>query len=102
MKNENNLDKLPEGFLEHLSKTKDAIQQIELEEYRDRLETEDAIKNRIVAEVESTNKQKKRFIDEIKSGLGQEIKKDPSKIEVIKRPWYTKIGKFFKKIFKTI
>jgi hypothetical protein len=39
------------------------------------------------------------FINEIRNGLGDEIKKNPSGVTIIKKPWYTKFGLFLKKIF---
>ena len=42
---------------------------------------------------------KVKFINEIKNGLGSEIKKNPNQITIIKKPWYKKLGLFFRKIF---
>ena len=42
---------------------------------------------------------KVQFINEIRSGLGKEIKVNPGRIKFIKKPWYTRLGLFMKKIF---
>jgi hypothetical protein len=46
-----------------------------------------------------TQLKKSQFIDEIKCGLGKEIKENPNKITIIKKPWYKKLKLFFGKIF---
>jgi hypothetical protein len=43
--------------------------------------------------------EKKRLINDIKNGLGSEIKSNPNKVVIIKKPWYSKIGLMLKKIF---
>ena len=43
--------------------------------------------------------EKKRLINDIKNGLGSEIKNNPNKVVIIKKPWYSKIGLILKKIF---
>jgi hypothetical protein len=42
---------------------------------------------------------KAEFINEIKGGLGTEIKNNPSKIKFIKKPWHKKLKIFLGKIF---
>lgn len=39
------------------------------------------------------------LIKDIKTGLGVDIKNNPSKVKVIEKKWYQKIGLIFKKIF---
>lgn len=46
-----------------------------------------------------TQLKKTQFIDEIKHGLGKEIKQNPSKLTIIKKPWHQKLKLFFAKIF---
>jgi hypothetical protein len=46
-----------------------------------------------------TQLKKSQFIDEIKYGLGKEIKENPNKITIIKKPWYQKLKLFLSKIF---
>ena len=96
------IDKLPEGFLKHLAQTKNVIQEIELEEYKERFDTEEAIRNRMVTDLKNTQHNKERFINEIKHNLGPIIKINPGEVIHIKRPWYYKILKFFKRLIKTI
>ena len=42
---------------------------------------------------------KNQFINELKTGLGDEIKKNPSKVKIIKKTWKEKILLFLGKIF---
>jgi hypothetical protein len=42
---------------------------------------------------------KVQFINEVKSWLGKEIKNNPNKLTIIKKPWYKKLGDKIKKIF---
>lgn len=42
---------------------------------------------------------KKQFIEELKSGLGEEIKKNPNQVKIIKKTFLQKIGLVLKKIF---
>jgi hypothetical protein len=46
-----------------------------------------------------TELKKKDFINEIKSGLGQEIKQKPNQLKIIKKPWHKKLKIFLGKIF---
>ena len=47
----------------------------------------------------TNNLKKIQLIDEIKNGLGEEIKERGGKIVFIKRPWYYKLKIFLKKLF---
>ena len=42
---------------------------------------------------------KAQLIQEIKNGLGEEIKMNKGKIKIIKKPWYKKLGLTLKKFF---
>lgn len=66
--------------------------------------------DKILKEINEANNEKKmlsyktslakaQFIDEIKNGLGEEIKTNANKIEKIKLTFWQKIGKIIKKIF---
>lgn len=55
--------------------------------------------NEILLEKYKTALKKNQFINEIKSGLGQEIKKNPGKVKIIKKTWYQKFFNGIKKIF---
>jgi hypothetical protein len=46
-----------------------------------------------------TSLAKAQFIDEMKNGLGDEIKETGNKVEIIKPTFFQKIGKIIKKIF---
>jgi hypothetical protein len=80
-------------------KTKDFISELEREEQNERVESLDKIKNDIKGQKLQTKINKEKFIEEIKSGLGQKVKTNPNAIRIIKRPWYTKLGLFIKEIF---
>jgi hypothetical protein len=75
------------------------IKNLEIEEQKDTIETENAILNKIKLEREQSLKYKNNFIEEIRSGLGEEIKKNPNDIKTIKKPFYKK---FIEKIKKTL
>jgi len=47
----------------------------------------------------TNNLKKTQLIDEIKNGLGEEIKEQRGKVVFIKRPWHYKLKMFLKKIF---
>jgi hypothetical protein len=59
----------------------------------------DSTEKDIELEKYKTALKKAKFIQEIKSGLGQEIKNNPNKITIITKPWYQKVLQFVKKIF---
>lgn len=60
------------------------------------------IENEIKADLFMTEIRKKKFIGDLKSGLGEEIKKNPNKVKFVKQPWYKKISNFFKKVFRAL
>lgn len=78
--------------------TKTFIAQLEQEEAGERIETVDAIRNRILAEKNNTDRSKKKFISEIKSGLGNEIKTTTGVVFKDKK-FSFRIKKFFIKLF---
>lgn len=102
MKKEDNNKPFSDEFLKHMKENQRMIQQMEVEEFMEREETIDAIRNRMKMDANNTERQKNRFIGEIKNGLGDEIRMSPKYVEVVKRPWYYKILRFFNKLSKTI
>lgn len=78
---------------------KDFIKQIEMEEENERIEHLDAIINDIKAQKEQTKIRRDKFINEIKFGLGEQIKNNPNEIIIHKKPWHVKTKEWFKKIF---
>lgn len=67
-------------------------------------------KDPVLSELEQKENEEKLFkyqtalkkiqlIEEIKNGLGDEIKQVKGKIKIIKKPWNKKLGLFLKKIF---
>lgn len=55
--------------------------------------------NEMLLEKYKTALKKTQFINEIKSGLGKEIKSNPGKVKIIKKTWYQKLLSVLKKIF---
>lgn len=55
--------------------------------------------NEILAAVHKTEREKKQFINELKFGLGEEIKKNPNRPIIIKKTWLQKLTLFLKGIF---
>ena len=60
------------------------------------------IENEMKADMFMTEIRKKKFIGDLKNGLGDEIKKNPNQVKIIKQPWYKKISIFIKKVFRTL
>ena len=57
--------------------------------------------NAILNDKYKTALKKAQLINEIKSGLGAEIKKNPIKAKILKKSWYEKFMVTLKKIFTT-
>ena len=60
------------------------------------------IENQMKGDMFMTEIRKKKFIGDLKNGLGEEIKKNPNQVKFIKEPWYKKVSNFIKKIFRTL
>ena len=81
------------------NQTKKFIQQIEREEENERVETIDVMINDMKGQKNQTLLNKNKFINEIKFGLGEKIKENPTTIIKYAKPWYVKLGNWFKRIF---
>jgi len=79
--------------------TKEFIKNIELEENNERIETIESIVNDIKATKNQTELNKRRFINDIKTGLGQTIKERPNDVRIIKKSWHQKFKIWIKNIF---
>jgi replicative DNA helicase len=55
--------------------------------------------NEILNDKYKTALKKAQLINELKSGLGSEIKKNPNKAKFIKKTWYERFMDTIKKIF---
>jgi hypothetical protein len=55
--------------------------------------------NDILVEKYKTALKKQQFINELKSGLGNELKNNPSKVKIIKKTWMERFMLGLKKIF---
>lgn len=78
---------------------REVVNEIREEERNEKIETIDSINNDIKALNSSTELKKKGFINEIKSGLGEQVKTNPNRIKKIKKKWYQKLGAIIKGIF---
>ena len=79
--------------------TKEFIQKIEKEEENERVESLDVMINDMKGQRNQTIINKNKFINEIKFGLGEKIKENPTTIIKHTKPWYTNLGVRFKRIF---
>lgn len=75
------------------------IAELEKQSANERIESVTEIENDIKAQKIRTERDKLKFIKDVKSGLGNKIKDNPNAIRIIKKPWYVKLGAFFKNIF---
>jgi len=55
--------------------------------------------NEILANKEKTEREKQGLIRDLRSGLGDEIRKNPNKITIIKKTWFQRLTLFIKRIF---
>jgi hypothetical protein len=80
--------------------TKQFIDQLEREEAGERIETTDSIQNQIKADKSNTTRKKLQFIDEMKNGLGAEIKAKKARGVIIKKPTFgERVRAFFAKLY---
>ena len=78
--------------------TKTFIEELEKEESGERIETVVSVRNKILADKNSTDRNKNKFISEIKSGLGEEIKTTTGVIFKDKKISF-RIKRFFIRLF---
>ena len=78
---------------------KEFIKNIEDEERFERVEPLDVVLNDIKGMKHTTNVKKKNFIDELKGGLGEKVKKNPTRIKKIEKTFSQKTKLFIKSIF---
>lgn len=81
------------------SDTKKLISELEAESDVERIETIDSIVNDIKGQKKQTELHKKKFANEIKSGLGNKIKENPNDIKIYVKPWNVKLKEWIKSIF---
>ena len=81
------------------SQTKSFIENLELDELNDQMETVTSIENAIKLQKNQTEIIKNRFANEIVNGLGQKILENPTVIKVYKESFITKIKNRVKKLF---
>jgi len=74
-------------------------QELEREEGTERIESLDAIQNDIKSVRQNTELKKKKYIYELKNGLGEKVKKNPTTIKKINNKWYQRFGLVIKRIF---
>ena len=64
------------------------------------IEMEQAERDKLL-DMYKTARTKAMFINELKTGLGNDIKTNPSKVNIIKKTWFQKLKITLKKIFTT-
>jgi hypothetical protein len=74
-------------------------QELQREENSERIESLDAIQNDIKGVRQNTELKKIKFISELKNGLGEKVKKNPTTIKKIHNKWYQRLGLVIKRIF---
>ena len=79
--------------------TKKFIKELDGEENVERVETIDAVQNDIKGIRQNVELKKGLYINELKSGLGDIVKKNPSKIIIVKKTFSQKVKLFLQKIF---
>ena len=83
--------------------TTNFINHLEAEEDGERIESVDAVRNEMLRDKKGTDRNKNKFIQEIKSGLGADIKKNKAygvKIKKIEKPTLKKrIKNFFIRLY---
>lgn len=99
MAKDKNIVTLEDLLVRFDNQNKKFIKELEVEENNERIETLDAIINDIKAQKEYIKIQKNKFVNEIKFGLGDEIKKNPTTIIKHKKPWYVKLKNWLINIF---
>lgn len=86
-------------FNEH---NRGVIDEIDKEEAKENLGSintiEKNIENEIKAIIYSSDLKKLSYINELKNGLGEEVKKNPNKINIIEKPKLSRFKKFMLKI----
>lgn len=91
---------LEEVLVKFKERNKEFREEIEKEEsFENRNETIDSIHNEIKGVKINTALKTDQFINEIKSGLGEKVRKNPNGVKIIKKKWYQRIGTFIKNIF---
>jgi len=78
--------------------TKTFIEQLKQEEKFERVETEENVMREIMADRENSELKKKLFIQEIKNGLGQEIKQNRG-VRRVEKPRWQKIKESIENFF---
>jgi hypothetical protein len=89
---------LDEVLAKAKANTANFINHLEQEEAGERIETVDSLQNQMKAERNSTNRKKSLFIDEIKNGLGNEIKSGHG-ITIKKKTFGEKVRRFFSRLY---
>ncbi len=59
----------------------------------------EAVERQINLDKATTALKKVQFANDIKNGLGKQIRANPNKVKIIKKPWYLKVRDFFGVIF---
>lgn len=99
MKENQKIVTLDEILVRFDKQTKEFITEIERDEKNERIETVDAMINDIKGQKNQTILNKHKYISEIKSGLGDKIKENPTTIIKHTKPWHIRLNRWFRNIF---
>lgn len=92
---------LDEVLLKASNNTAKFISQLEDEEAGERIETVDAHRNQMSADRTNTNRKKLQFIDELKNGIGQDIKEKKARgVKIKKVTFKEKLINIFATIYR--
>jgi hypothetical protein len=97
-----NFEEIPPGFLRQMEENKKFIQELAVEDLKESRDTISSERNKIKLERTQTEIQKERFINEMKSGLGEIVKQKPNEIIIIKKPWHHKFTTVIKRILSVV
>lgn len=90
---------LEEVLFKFKEQNKEFIKNIENQEKLERVETLEVVLNDIKGMEHTTNVKKKNFINELKGGLGEKVKQNPTRIKKIEKTFSQKTKLFIKNIF---
>jgi hypothetical protein len=98
--NEDGMISLEEILAKQRASTHNFIKHLETEETGERIESVDAIRNEMKAHRNNTIRNKHKFIEEIKNGLGEDIIKNKAYgVKIKKRTLMDKIKDFFSRLY---
>jgi hypothetical protein len=99
MSEKNRIIPLEEVLFKFNAQNKEFIKNIDKQERLERVETLEVVLNDIKGMEHTINVKKKNFINELKGGLGEKVKQNPTRIKKIEKTFSQKTKLFIKNIF---